>query len=152
MLLWRRFREGDDDGSASLEFITTGVLLLVPVTYLIVALSAIQSGAFAADGAARQAARVFVVSRSLPEATAAAEQAVRFSLADHGLADQPFDLLVTCRPTPDECFTRRGTVTVSVRTSVPLPLIPSALRLDAPARVSLESTSTQVVSRFWSAR
>ncbi|RII97030.1 hypothetical protein DZF97_17400, partial [Clavibacter nebraskensis] len=50
----------DDRGSAVLEFITAGVLLLVPLVYLVLAMSAIQGAALGTEGAARQAARVYV--------------------------------------------------------------------------------------------
>ena len=52
----RRLR--DETGSAAIEFVTAGLILLVPIVYLVVALAAIQAGAFAAEAAARQAARL----------------------------------------------------------------------------------------------
>ena len=48
------------DGSAALEFITAGFLLLIPLVYLILAMAALQGGALSVEGASRQAARVFV--------------------------------------------------------------------------------------------
>lgn len=42
----------DDSGSASLEFVTVGLLLLVPTVYLVVALSALESASFGVEGAA----------------------------------------------------------------------------------------------------
>ncbi|TPW98848.1 TadE family protein, partial [Schumannella luteola] len=36
-----RHRLGRDDGSASLEFITVGVLLLVPLVYLVLVVSSL---------------------------------------------------------------------------------------------------------------
>jgi hypothetical protein len=38
-----------DDGSASLEFITAGLLLLVPLVYLVLTLSALQTAALGVD-------------------------------------------------------------------------------------------------------
>lgn len=66
-----------EDGSASLEFLTVGLLLLVPTVYLVVALATVQGAALAVDGAARQASRVFVQSESLGEAEVAATRAKR---------------------------------------------------------------------------
>ncbi|MDQ1574531.1 MAG: hypothetical protein QOH44_2090, partial [Actinomycetota bacterium] len=40
----------DDGGSAALEFITAGLLLLVPLVYLILAMAAIQGGALSVEG------------------------------------------------------------------------------------------------------
>lgn len=48
-----------ESGSASLEFVTVGVILLVPLVYLVLAVAAIQAGVLATEGAARHAARVY---------------------------------------------------------------------------------------------
>jgi hypothetical protein len=53
----RRSDRPDDEGAAIVEFIALSLLLLVPLTYLVVTLSRIQAGAFAAEGAAHEAAR-----------------------------------------------------------------------------------------------
>ena len=52
---WRRW--ADESGSASLEFITVGMLLLVPIVYLVLALSSLENASFGVEGAARQASR-----------------------------------------------------------------------------------------------
>lgn len=39
-----------DDGTASLEFLTVGILLLVPLVYLVLAVAAIQAGALGVEG------------------------------------------------------------------------------------------------------
>lgn len=140
-----------DDGSASLEFITVGMILLVPLVYLVLTMAAIQAGALAVEGAARQAARVFVQSGTIAAAESSAERAVQFALADYGLSPDQAQVAVTCSPNPSLCLTRRGFVTVSVSVVVPLPLVPPVLDLDVPLGVTLESSATQQVSRFWGA-
>ncbi|WP_213813897.1 hypothetical protein [Glaciihabitans sp. dw_435] len=137
-------------GSASLEFITAGVILLVPLVYLILALSSAQSGAMAAEGAARQAARVFVRGTSIADAQVRAERAVDLTLADYGIDPDAARVRISCAPVASDCLHRRGFVTVSVTARVPLPLIP-AFGSDLPAGVSLSSSATQQVSRFWTA-
>ena len=57
----RLSRLAQEHGSASLEFLTVGIILLVPLVYLVLALAAIQAGALGVEGAARQAARVAVL-------------------------------------------------------------------------------------------
>lgn len=141
----------DDEGSASLEFITAGMLLLVPIVYLVLTLSSIQAGAFAVEGAARQAARVFVQSESVPAGSAAAARAVSFALADYGLDSRTVVTRISCTPVPTNCLTRQGYVTVEVTTTVVLPLVPPVLDLDVPLSVPITSTATQQVSRFWGA-
>ena len=63
-------RPPSDEGAAIVEFIALSLLLLVPLTYLVVTLSRIQAGAFAAEGAAHEAARTTVVTGSLRANTA----------------------------------------------------------------------------------
>ena len=148
----QRSRLSTDEGSASLEFITAGMLLLLPLVYLVLTMSSIQAGAFAVEGAARQAARVYVQSATVGEANAAAERAIEFALADYGLDTDDVTVSVSCRPTPSQCLQRRGFVTVVVSTTVTLPLVPPVLDLDVGLSVPVTSTATQQVSRFWGSR
>ena len=140
----------DDSGSASLEFITAGMLLLLPMVYLVLTLSAVQAGAFAVEGAARQAARVYVQGSSAAAADAAAARAIEFALADYGLETSEVAVEVNCTESP--CLTRRGFVTFTVSATVALPLVPPVLNLDVPLSIPVTSTATQQVSRFWGAR
>jgi hypothetical protein len=137
-----------EEGSASIEFITVGILLLVPTVYLVLALSSIQSASFAVEGAARQASRVFVQAETLAEAQAAASRAVAVTLADYGLDAGDARVVISCRPDPADCLTRRGFVTVSISTVAPLPLFPAVLETDIPPGVPIDAVSTEQVSRF----
>ncbi|HMH59335.1 MAG TPA: hypothetical protein VK537_09155 [Galbitalea sp.] len=141
----------DEAGSAALEFITAGFLLLIPLVYLVIAMAAIQGGALSVEGASRQAARVFVQAGSVAAAQSEAHTAVDFALDDFGLDSAAPMVKITCRPNPAACLTRRGFVTVTVTASVSLPLVPSALPFSAPLSVPLSATSTEQVSRFWGA-
>lgn len=149
--VWRTVaaRSRDDAGSASLEFVTAGLILLLPLVYLVLTMASMQAGAMAVEGAARQAARVFVQAPDVEGAQAAARRAVEFALDDYGLDAAASDLQISCTPEPAACLTRTGMVTVTVATSVPLPLVPPVLELRAPLSVPFESSATQQVSRFW---
>lgn len=138
----------EQSGSASIEFITVGILLLVPTVYLVLALSSIQSASFAVEGAARQASRVFVQAETLGEAQAAASRAVAVTLADYGLDAADARVVITCHPDPADCLARRGFVTVTISTVAPLPLFPAVLEADIPPGVPIDSVSTEQVSRF----
>jgi hypothetical protein len=142
----------DDSGSASLEFITVGVMLLVPTVYLVLALSTLESASFGVEGAARQATRVFVQSESEGEAESAARTAIEVTLADYGLDAHQARVAISCRPNPADCLTRRGYVTVTITTTVPLPLMPPVLQLHLPAGIPVQSVATEQVSRFWGSR
>ena len=154
---WRRWTDrlaaiaSEQRGTASLEFITVGMILLIPLVYLVLAVAAIQGGALAVEGAARQAARVFVQAETPGEASARAERAVAFALADADIADPQARIAIVCSPDPVNCLTRHGTVTVTVSIRVPLPLVPAVLDFDSPLAVPLEASATQQVSRFWGA-
>ena len=142
----------DERGSASLEFVTVGLLLLVPIVYLVLALSALESTSFGVEGAVRQAARVFVQSESEGAAESAARTAIQVTLADYGLGGQNAHVAISCRPNPADCLTRRGYVTVTITTTVPLPLMPPVLQLHLPAGIPVKSVATEQVSRFWGSR
>jgi hypothetical protein len=137
-----------DGGSASIEFITVGILMLVPTVYLVLALSSIQSASFAVEGAARHASRVFVQAETVAQAQAAASRAIAVTLADYGLDAADARVVITCRPNPADCLTRRGFVTVTISTVAPLPFFPAVLEADIPPGVPIDSVATEQVSRF----
>lgn len=145
----RRIR--GERGSASLEFITAGLILLLPLVYLVLTMSSIQAAALATEGAARQAARVFVLAGTERDARGYAERAIRVGLADYGIDADAARVNISCAPRPDACLTRLGTVTVTVEVMVALPLVPQALDLATPASIPMQGAAAQTVSRFWSA-
>jgi hypothetical protein len=142
----------DERGSASLEFIGAGLVMLVPLVYLVLALSSVQAATLAADGAARQATRVYVQSRTPAEARAAAVRAVEVALEDYGLDAGAASVAIACRPRPSACLTRRGFVTVTVSLMAPLPLSPPVIDTGLPAGLPVAATATEQVSRFWGSR
>lgn len=142
----------EEQGSASLEFLVAGMLLLVPMVYLVLALAVVQAGALAVDGAARQASRVYVQSGSTAAASAAALRAVQVTLDDYGFDAADAQMQISCRPRPSACLTRHGFVTIRIRMVVPLPLAPPALDPRLPAGLPVEATATEQVSRFWGSR
>lgn len=153
MRQWRRFRRvwRAEDGTASLEFVTAGMILLLPMVYLVLTMSALQAGSLAVEGAARQAVRVYVQAPDTRKAEAEAERAIRFTLADYGLDSAAASISISCSPRPTDCLRRRATVTITVGVSVSLPLVPAALTVSAPLTVPVRSTATEQVSRFWRA-
>jgi hypothetical protein len=138
----------DDRGSAALEFVTAGVLLLVPLVYLVLALSAIQGAALATEGAARQAARVYVRADDDASGRREARAAVDVALADQGVPPYGIALDITCTPDPRACHAARSLVRVSVRVAAELPLAPPAAGPDAPGAVPVRGTADERVSVF----
>jgi hypothetical protein len=153
MRRWKRWGADprSEKGSASLEFITAGMILLVPLVYLMLAMAALQGGAFAVEGAARQAARVYVQSPDDSEGRLRATRAVEFGLSDYGIPAADARVLITCAgSSAGGCLSRQEAVTVTVLVEVPLPLVPDILSLRNAVAVPLQASATQTVSRFWS--
>jgi hypothetical protein len=136
-----------DDGSALIEFLALGVLLLVPVVYLVLALSRVQAAAFGADGAAREAGRAFVTSPNEIDGQVRALAAVRLGLLDQGFdVDPRRALLIACGRTP--CLTPEGTVTAEVSVDVVLPGVPAFVDGVIPLHITVRSRQTAVVDAF----
>jgi hypothetical protein len=153
MLRSKRFRRTlvAEEGTASLEFVTAGMILLLPMVYLVLTMSALQAGSLAVEGAARQAVRVYVQAADTRDAEAEAERAIRFALADNGVDPAAASVTISCSPRPADCLRRRALVTITVGVSVGLPLVPPALSTGGPLAIPLQSTATEQVSRFWGA-
>ena len=135
-----------DDGSASLEFITAGVLLLVPLVYLSLTVSQIEAAAFATEGAARHAARL--IARDGEQGREAAARSIGATAADFGLDEAALLTRVACEPDPGDCERPGSVVTVTVRAEVPLPLIPAWMSGAVPLSVPVESAASIRVSDF----
>lgn len=145
-------RLADDRGSASLEFLTVGVLLLVPMVYLSLALGQLQHAVLGMEGGARHAARAIAQADTHDDGLAAADRAIRVAIADAGLAADRVEVAITCAPDPGACDIPRGTVTASCTVTVPLPLAPSALELDVGLGMPVAVRAMQPVSAFGGAR
>jgi hypothetical protein len=133
-------------GSAAIEFLTVGVLLLVPLVYLVLTLGALQAASFAAEGVARQAARVYVLAPTDAEGRSRMAASVATGLADWHLPASALQLGLACDS--GDCRTPRGTVTVTARLAVALPLLPPALHLGAPGSIAITAHAAQRMSMF----
>ncbi|SDR72891.1 hypothetical protein SAMN04489719_0561 [Agrococcus carbonis] len=157
--LWTRLRHrlqfrhrlrllADDRGSASLEFLTVGVLLLVPLVYLVLALGQIQHAVLGIEGGARHAARAIAQADGHDAGLAAADRAIRVAITDAGLSPDVVSVAIACEPRPSACDTPRGTVSVRIDATVPLPLAPPVLQLDVGLGVPVAAHALQPVSAF----
>ena len=88
---------GGDEGSSVVEFLGLSLVLLVPLVYLVLVLGRLEAATFAGEGAAREAARTYVVADSADEGAARAIAAAGIALRDQGFDDDPADALtITC--------------------------------------------------------
>lgn len=141
----RRWRE--ERGSALVELVWLGILLLVPLLWIVLSVTEVQKGAFGVTAAARAAGRAYVLAPTDAAGERAAEQVARRALADQGLDDAPLRVEVTCTPYPRSCHNGTSVITVRISSSVELPLLPDALGGGAP-RFALDATHTVPVGRY----
>jgi hypothetical protein len=130
------------------EFVTLGVLLLVPVVYLVVTLGRVQAGAFAVEGAAREAARAFTAADDEGSGAAHARAAVRLALQDQGFRDIDPDDVVRVECETDPCLQAEARVTVRVSVDVVLPGVPRFVDAVVPTRIPVRADAVAVVDRF----
>lgn len=139
----------DERGSAALEFIVVGLVLLVPIVYLIAALGLIQSQALGAEAGARHIARAVSTATGADDASDRAALVLDSVASEYGLDQDDADVSFSCRPAGAECPRAGATLVVTVRARVALPLVPPVLGLDRLASIPVEASALQKVSRFW---
>jgi hypothetical protein len=143
--------EPDDPerGSAALEFIVVGLILLVPLVYLVVALGLIQAQALGAEAGARHIARTVSLAPDAATARIGADRVLASVVDEYGIDADSVDVTMECVPASSPCPQAGSTVVVTVRTRVALPLVPAVLGLDRLATIPVEASAAQKVSRFW---
>ena len=134
-------RRRDERGSALVELSWLGLLLLVPMLWIVISVFEVQRGAFGVSAAARSAGRAYALAPNDAVGQARAEAAVRRALDDQGLEGQSFTLRVTCEPSPGSCHSGTSVITVHVATQVEVPVLPAVLGGDAPS-FALDATHT----------
>ena len=139
----------DDRGSAALEFILVGMLLLVPLVYLIVSLGLIQGQSLGAQAGARHIARALSTAENPDAARRSAGLILRSVIDEYALDPGAVDVAFECRPAGTPCPEAGSTLVVTIRTRVALPLVPPVLGLDRLASIPVEAAAAQKVSRFW---
>lgn len=148
MRRWSRWVR-NDDGSAALEFITVGVILLVPLVYLVLALGVIQEQTLGAEAAARHTARVISQASDAETAAARSDAVLAGVIDEYGLDAGAVQVSISCTPAGAACPSAGATMVVTVRTSASLPLVPPLFGLDRMATIPLEASAVQKVSRLW---
>jgi len=139
-----RRRQRCEDGSAVVEIVWLGILLLVPLLWVVLSVFEVQRGAFAVTSAARSAARAYALAESDAAGQEQARAAIRQALADQGGDDRDFRFTVSCQ---GPCHEAGSVITVRVWHGVDLPLLPEVLGGDAPS-FRLDSTHTVPIGQF----
>ena len=144
-----RLAPGEDAGSAALEFIFVGVLMLVPLVYLIVTLGLIQGQTLATEAGARHIARAVATAHDEDAAARRADEVLRAVASDYDIDPESVELSLDCTPRGAGCPSAGATVRATVRARVALPLVPQVLGMRRWASIPVESTAVQHVSQFW---
>jgi uncharacterized MAPEG superfamily protein len=143
-VLARLHRHRRDEGRAIIEFIFLGILLLLPLVYLVLAAARVQAGAFSVSLAGREAGRAFVTARTETDAEARARAAAALAFED--FAFEGGEVTVSCDGAP--CLRPGGVVTAIATITVPLPLVPDFIADHVPSSVTVSSTHVSTVDRF----
>ncbi|GAB3846112.1 hypothetical protein [Nesterenkonia populi] len=131
-----RAPESPEEGSAIIEFLALTLLLILPVLWLITAAAAVQSAAYAATGAADQAAKVYAAAGDPVQA----ESSVATTLADFGIGREAAEVTRACAGPCDEPGT---VVTYTVHVGVSMPAVPEFLGFQ-PQLLTVSSSAAHV--------
>lgn len=123
-----------DDGSAAVEFLGAGVLLLVPFVYLVLTLAQLQAAAFAVEGASRQAALTAARAPDADTGRDRAEAAIAVALADFGVDTAAVTSTLRCVP---DCAEPGAVVTAVVSAEVAPPFLPDLRVLPVQATAAI---------------
>jgi hypothetical protein len=124
-----------------------GILLVLPVLWIVMSVFQVQRGAFGVSAAARAAARAYALAPDDASGLARARTAARTALDDQGVHGVSPDVRVTCTPYPSDCHQGTSVITVSVHSRVVLPMMPSALGSNRPS-FALDATQTVPIGQF----
>lgn len=133
-----------EQGSALVELVWLGVLLLIPVVWILLSVFAVQNGAFGTSGASRAAGRAFALAPDDAAGRARAEAAAEQVFRDQDVDGDP-QVTITCSVKP--CHQGNAVITVVVHTNVQLPLMPAVLGGGAPS-FRMESTHTFPIGQY----
>lgn len=137
----------DEEGSAVVELVWVGILLLVPLLWIVLSVFEVQSGAYGVSSAARAAGRAYALAPNDAVGRARAEAAARQALVDQGLpADAPLRVRVSCTPYPRACHSGTSVITVRVESGVDL-LVPEVLGGGRPS-FALDATHTVPIGQY----
>lgn len=139
---------GRDDGSAVVEFLGVALLLLVPIIYLVLVMARLQAASFAAEGAAREAARSFATAPTVDDANRRAVISVDLALDDQGFDDVDPEraLSVACSSIP--CLEPGSDVEARVAFDVELPFVPDFVQGVVPLAVPVSARHVSPVDSY----
>ena len=136
----------DERGSALVEVTWIGLILMLPLLWIVLSVFQVQRGAFATSGAARAAARAYALAPDDAVGEQRARAVVAEALRDQGVEGTPA-VRVSCTPYPHDCHSGTSVITIRIDTAVDLPLLPDLLGGGAP-RFALHAAQTVPIGQF----
>lgn len=133
--------EQADSGTAVIEFIFASIVLLIPVVYLMLAISQLQAASYATTSTAISASRI--AARDADPSEHRAHQVADMHFTDFGLNDVPITIDYSCA---GPCGQAGSLVTAQVETTVSLPGIPLLFGTDNSPHITLRAHHTDVVA------
>jgi Flp pilus assembly protein TadG len=140
-------RRCDERGSALVELSWLGILLILPMLWIVMSVFEVQRGAFGVSAAARAAARAYALAPDDTSGLVRAREAARVALDDQGVHGVTPEVRVSCSPYPGDCHQGTSVITVAVHSRVVLPLMPSALGGNRPS-FALDAVQTVPIGQF----
>jgi Flp pilus assembly protein TadG len=147
----RRQRVRDEVGSALVELTWLGLLLLIPLVYVIISVVTVQRSAYGATEAARAAGRAYILAPDVETARQRAFEAASVAMDDQGVALEPSELVIECHPSPSSCLQPGSSVQVRVELQVGLPLVPVIFGKSA-ASISVDAAHREPFGDYREAR
>lgn len=145
-----RGRRGEH-GSALVELTWLGLLLMIPLVYVIISIVTVQRSAYGATEAARAAGRAYILAPDVETAQTRAYDAARIAMGDQGVHLEPSDLVIVCGPTPTSCLQPGSSVEVRIDLVVGLPMVPAIFGEQA-ASVSVDASHREPFGDYREAR
>lgn len=139
-------RVRDDAGSALVEFSWVGIILFVPLMWIVLSVYQVQQGAFALNGAARAATRAYALAPDDATGEARAKAIVEQALTDQGPDGMTAEVRFDCTTKPN-CHSGTSLITITLDSGVALPYLPDFL---APENRSfdLDASHTVPIGQF----
>lgn len=137
----------NERGSGIVEFVWLGIVLLVPMVWIVISVFEVQRGAFAVTAAARAAGRAYALAPDEQTGLARAREVAQFTLADQGGEEMPLDVAVECSLGAGSCLAGTSVITVTISSHVQLPLFPDVLQ-GGQTGFALQSSHTVPIGQY----
>jgi hypothetical protein len=144
-------RRRGDEGSALVELTWLGLLLLIPLVYVIISIVTVQRSAYGATEAARAAGRAYILAPDVETAEQRAYAAASVAMQDQGVDLDPSELVIVCEPSPSSCLQPGSSVEVRLELQVGLPLVPSIFG-ESAASISVDASHREPFGDYREAR